>query len=190
MLLYVIGPIACMVACAISCTLGFPVTFCQRRLGRDGHPFLFHKFRSMGSGVDEHGALLPDHERLTRFGRFLRSTSLDEIPQLFDVLRGEMSLIGPRPLPVEYRDRFTHREWNRHAVRPGITGWAVVNGRNELSWEKRFEYDLYYVENYSFSFDLKILWMTILKVVSRSGITSQGQATGEPLRPDGLGHDQ
>ena len=166
--------------------MGVPATFCQHRLGKNGKRFLLHKFRTMREAQDDEGRPLPDRQRMTRFGKFIRSTSLDELPQLFDVLRGEMSLVGPRPLLVEYRHRYTQREWRRHLVRPGITGWTAVNGRNALSWEARFEHDLFYVDNYCFSLDVKILFLTVVKVFQRTGVSSVGEATSAPLRPEGL----
>ena len=182
--LLLLAPVACLVSILVSWKLGVPSTFCQYRLGKDGRRFLLHKFRSMKTATDAQGRPLPDAERLTRFGSLLRSTSLDELPQLLDVLRGEMSLVGPRPLLVQYRHRYTPEEWHRHDVKPGITGWAAVQGRNALTWEKKFEYDLYYVENYCFSLDLKILWMTVARVFKRSGVSSDGQVTGRELRPE------
>ncbi|MFA5508163.1 MAG: sugar transferase [Vulcanimicrobiota bacterium] len=182
--LLVLAPVACLVSVLISLNLGSPSTFCQHRLGRDGKQFLMHKFRTMKDSRDAEGRPLPDEQRITRFGKLLRSTSLDELPQLFDVFLGDMSLVGPRPLLVSYRNRYTPREWRRHEVLPGITGWAVVNGRNALNWESRFELDLYYVENYCLSLDLQILWMTVGKVFQRKGISSEGHVTSPELRPE------
>lgn len=184
--LFVLAPVACLVSLMVSLNLGVPSTFCQYRLGKDGRRFLMHKFRTMKEANDSSGRPLPDEQRITGFGKALRATSLDELPQLFDVLRGEMSLVGPRPLLPEYRDRYTEREWKRHEVLPGITGWSVVNGRNALDWEARFELDLYYVENYCFSLDLKILWMTVGKVFQRRGVTSEGHVSSPEFRPEGL----
>lgn len=184
--LFFLSPLACLLSLALAVKLGVPATFCQYRLGKNGKRFLLHKFRTMRDAQDQRGRPLPDEQRMTRFGSFVRSTSLDELPQLFDVLRGEMSLVGPRPLLVEYRDRYTQREWRRHFVRPGITGWTAVNGRNTLTWDDRFEYDLFYVDNYCFSLDVKILFLTVAKVFQRSGVTSVGEATSTPLRPEGL----
>jgi sugar transferase EpsL len=182
--LLVLAPVACLVSFLVTWNLGSPSIYCQHRLGKNGRRFLLHKFRTMKTTTDSHGRPLPDSARLTRFGKILRSTSLDEIPQLLDVLRGEMSLVGPRPLLEEYRNRYTPLEWRRHDVKPGITGWTAVNGRNALSWEQKFEYDLYYVENYSFCLDLKILWMTIAKVFQRSGVAGEGEVTCAELRPE------
>jgi lipopolysaccharide/colanic/teichoic acid biosynthesis glycosyltransferase len=185
-LLLLLSPVACLCCLAIGLKLGRPVTFCQRRLGKHGKPFLMHKFRTMSDAVDSQGNPLPDEARLGRFGRLLRSTSLDELPQLFDILRGDMSLVGPRPLLVRYRDRYTDREWKRHLVRPGLTGWCQVNGRNALDWDAKLELDVVYAEGYDFWWDLRILVMTVGKVVRRSGISAQGEATMPELRPEGL----
>lgn len=136
----------------------------------------------MNDKQDQHGNLLPDAQRLTKIGRFIRMVSLDEIPQLFNVLKGDMSLIGPRPLLVRYLDRYTPEQARRHDVRPGITGWAQVNGRNAISWEKRFEYDVYYVDHFSLALDMKILWLTVIKVFKREGISSQTSATMEEFK--------
>ncbi len=184
--LFLLAPVACLVSLIVGLNLGTPSTFCQHRLGKDGRRFLMHKFRTMKEANDSSGRPLPDDQRITRFGKALRATSLDELPQLFDVLRGEMSLVGPRPLLPEYRDRYTEREWRRHEVMPGITGWSVVNGRNALDWEDRFELDLYYVDNYCLSLDLKILWMTVGKVFQRRGVTSTGHVSSPEFRPEGL----
>lgn len=186
LLLLVLAPVACFVSFLIAWKLGRPITFCQRRLGRNGEPFLLHKFRSMREAVDADGSPLSDAVRLGRFGRLLRSTSLDELPQLFDILRGKMSLIGPRPLLVRYRDRYTQKEWKRHLVRPGLTGWCQVNGRNALSWEDKLELDVAYAEGYSFYWDLKIAVMTLAYVFGRRGISAPGEATAPEFRPEGL----
>ena len=184
--LLLLSPIACCVFILIAFGLGIPATFCQRRLGLRGQSFLLHKFRSMTDERDSQGQLLSDEKRRTKLGKIVRSTSLDELPQLFDILRGEMSLVGPRPLLLSYRDRYTQREWRRHEVKPGLTGWAAVNGRNSVSWEEKLELDVYYIENYSLSFDLKILWLTVAKVLKRSGVSGAEAATCEIFRPDGL----
>ena len=152
-------------------TLGSPVFFRQERAGRGGRAFRILKFRTMREGGGT------DAERLTRVGRFLRASSLDEVPELINVLRGEMSLVGPRPLPVRYLPRYTPRQNRRHEVLPGITGWAQVNGRNAIDWETKFRYDLEYVENRSVLFDLKILWLTVWRVFAASGISAAGEAT-------------
>jgi lipopolysaccharide/colanic/teichoic acid biosynthesis glycosyltransferase len=186
LLLLLLAPLACLVCLLIALKLGRPVTFCQRRLGWKGRPFLMHKFRSMGDQTDAQGNPLPDEARLGAFGKRLRSTSLDELPQLLDILRGEMSLVGPRPLLVRYRDRYTQREWKRHLVRPGLTGWCQVNGRNALDWDSKLELDVVYAEGYTFWWDLKILFLTVGKVLKRSGISAQGEATMPEFRPEGL----
>lgn len=154
-------------------TQGFPVLFRQERAGKDGKPFMMIKFRTMRSGAGSDG------ERLTRFGRFLRSTSLDELPELWNVIKGDMSLVGPRPLPVRYLPRYSPEQSRRHEVRPGITGWAQVNGRNSISWEQKFRFDVEYVDNRSFFFDLKILFLTVAQVFLRRGISHEGSDTME-----------
>lgn len=156
--------------------------FIQPRPGKNGKVFNVIKFRTMNNKRDASGKLLPDAQRLTPVGRFIRSTSLDEIPQLLNVITGDMSLIGPRPLLVRYLDRYTPEQARRHEVRPGITGWAQVNGRNAISWEKRFELDVYYVDHLSFALDLKILWLTLQKVIKREGISSGSSATMEEFK--------
>jgi lipopolysaccharide/colanic/teichoic acid biosynthesis glycosyltransferase len=153
--------------------------FTQLRPGKSGKTFRVIKFRTMNNRRDQAGKLLPDAQRLTKIGRFVRSTSLDEIPQLINVIKGDMSLIGPRPLLVRYLDRYTPEQARRHEVRPGITGWAQVNGRNAISWEEKFTLDVWYVDNLSFALDMKILWMTIKKVLRREGISSGSSATME-----------
>ena len=157
--------------------LGSPVFFCQVRPGMHGKPFKMLKFRTMTSECGPDGQLLPDAVRLTSFGRFLRSTSLDELPELWNVLKGDMSLVGPRPLLMEYLPLYTPEQARRHEVRPGITGWAQVNGRNAISWEDKFKLDVWYVDNQSLSLDLEILLLTVKKVLVRDGINSAGEAT-------------
>lgn len=157
--------------------LGLPVFFRQSRSGMNGHPFDIIKFRTMQDARDEAGKLLPDKDRLTPFGKALRALSLDEIPELMNVISGRMSLVGPRPLPVIYLDRYSDHQRRRLECPPGITGWAQINGRNLLTWEKRFEYDVWYVENRSLMLDLKILWLTLLIVLKREGISAEGEAT-------------
>ena len=157
--------------------LGSPIFFRQQRPGLRGKPFTMYKFRTMRDVVDARGQPLPDGERLTRLGRFLRSSSLDELPELFNVLRGDMSLVGPRPLLMEYLSRYSPEQARRHEVKPGITGWAQINGRNAISWEKKFKLDVWYVDNRSFWLDLKILLMTVQKVFRREGISAVGEAT-------------
>lgn len=157
--------------------LGSPVFFTQLRPGRDGIPFRMVKFRSMTDARDNQGNLLPDSVRLTSFGRFLRTTSLDELPELWNVLRGEMSFVGPRPLLMEYLPLYSPEQARRHEVRPGITGWAQVNGRNAISWEEKFVLDVWYVDHRTFWLDLKILFLTVKKVFVREGISHGGEAT-------------
>lgn len=157
---------------------GHPFFF-QRRPGKNGHIFRIIKFRSMNDRTDAKGKLLPDGERLTKVGRLVRKTSLDEIPQLLNVLKGDMSLIGPRPLLVDYLPLYSKQQHRRHEVRPGITGWAQVNGRNAISWQQKFEYDVWYVDHLSFRLDLKIFWLTIKKVFRSEGISSDTSATME-----------
>jgi lipopolysaccharide/colanic/teichoic acid biosynthesis glycosyltransferase len=157
--------------------LGIPVFFTQVRPGLHGKPFKMVKFRTMTTECGPDGQLLPDVRRLTPFGRWLRSTSLDEIPELWNVLKGDMSLVGPRPLLIEYLPLYTPEQARRHQVRPGITGWAQVNGRNAISWEDKFKFDVWYVDNRSLWLDIKILWLTVRKVLVRDGISAEGEAT-------------
>ena len=159
--------------------MGRPILFRQQRPGLDGKIFDIYKFRTMINEKNENGELLPDEQRLKGIGKFIRSASLDELPQIFNVLKGEMSFVGPRPLLIEYLPLYNERQKKRHNVKPGITGWAQVNGRNAISWEQKFEYDVWYVENQSFWLDIKILWMTFLKVIKRSDISSDSSATME-----------
>ncbi len=164
--------------------LGSPAVFKQARTGYQEKEFRLYKFRSMNNARDESGVLLPDALRLTRFGKFLRKTSLDELPQLFNILKGNMSFVGPRPLLVEYLPLYNAEQRRRHLVKPGITGWAQVNGRNTLSWEEKFKLDCWYVDHTSFHLDLKIVWLTILKVLRPEGIHQPGQATMEKFKGD------
>jgi lipopolysaccharide/colanic/teichoic acid biosynthesis glycosyltransferase len=175
--LLALSPVLFFLYILIAIKMGRPVIFVQTRPGIDGNPFNMMKFRSMTDEKDANGELLPDEQRLPPFGQFLRSSSLDELPGLFNVLRGDMSLVGPRPLLMEYLPLYSAEQIKRHDVRPGITGWAQVNGRNTLSWEKKFEYDVWYVNNQSFWLDIKILFMTVLKVVKRADINQYGEAT-------------
>lgn len=167
------APVVLVIALAIRASMGRPVLFRQVRPGLHGRLFCIYKFRTMTDARDAQGRLLPDGERLTLLGRFLRSTSLDELPQLWNVLRGEMSLVGPRPLLPEYLDRYTPEQARRHEVRPGITGWAQVNGRNATTWEERLRQDVWYVDNWSLWLDFKILWMTVVKVLRREGVSKR-----------------
>jgi len=157
--------------------MGSPVLFRQIRPGLNGKPFEMIKFRTMKDAVDAQGNPLPDSERLTPFGQFLRSSSLDELPELWNVLKGDMSLVGPRPLLMEYLPLYTPEQYRRHEVRPGVTGWAQINGRNALSWEEKFQLDVWYVDNRSLWLDIKILFLTVKKVVIRDGISADGEAT-------------
>jgi sugar transferase EpsL len=175
-------PVLTTLALCVALFIGRPAFFVQDRPGLHGRLFRLRKFRTMSDARDASGDLLPDGERMTRFGRLLRSTSLDELPELWNVLVGEMSLVGPRPLLVEYLPLYTALQARRHEVRPGITGWAQVNGRNILSWEERFALDVWYVENRTFALDLKILWLTLQKVWAQEGIAQQGEATMSRFR--------
>lgn len=166
-----------VVALLVRWRMGTPVMFRQRRPGLGGRPFEVLKFRTMSQAVDAAGAPLPDAQRLTPLGAALRRLSLDELPQLVNVLKGEMSLVGPRPLLMEYLPLYSERQARRHEVRPGITGWAQVNGRNALDWQERLEMDAWYVEHRSFALDLKILWLTVARVAARSGVAQEGEAT-------------
>ena len=175
-------PLMLCLALAVRFRLGSPVLFRQERPGLHGRPFMLVKFRTMTGAADTDGRPLPDADRLTRFGRFLRSTSLDELPELWNVLKGDMSLVGPRPLLMEYLPLYSPRQSRRHEVKPGLTGWAQVNGRNTLTWEDRLEMDVWYVENRSWLLDLKIIWKTIGIVLHREGISRQGSATMEKFQ--------
>lgn len=181
--LLLLSPVILFVAWQIRRKLGKPVLFRQVRPGVGGHPFEMIKFRTMRDAVDANGNALPDVERMTPFGNFLRSTSLDELPELWNVLKGDMSLVGPRPLLMEYLPLYSVEQYRRHELRPGVTGWAQVNGRNALSWEEKFELDVWYVDNRSFWLDLKIILMTLKKVFVREGISADGEAT---MSKDGL----
>lgn len=175
--LLLIAPALLVIAVAIRLTLGGPVLFRQRRPGLGGRPFTIFKFRTMTDACDAQGQLLPDSQRLTALGRWLRATSLDELPELINVLRGEMSLVGPRPLLIEYLDRYSPGQSRRHEAKPGITGWAQINGRNALSWEEKFELDVWYVDHRSMWLDTKILWLTLIKVFKREGVSAEGHST-------------
>lgn len=171
------APVMLVVALLVLLTMGRPVLFRQQRPGLRGKPFTLYKFRTMRDARTPSGELLPDELRLTTFGKWLRSTSLDELPELFNVLKGEMSLVGPRPLLMEYLPRYSPEQARRHEVKPGITGWAQVNGRNALSWEEKFRMDVWYVDNWNLWLDMKILLLTIWKVLKREGISAEGSAT-------------
>jgi sugar transferase EpsL len=179
-------PLMGVIALMVRLRLGSPVFFRQQRPGLNGKPFVMYKFRTMTDTRDAQGNLLPDAERLTSFGRFLRSTSFDELPELFNVLTGDMSLVGPRPLLMHYLDRYTPGQMRRHDVKPGITGWAQIHGRNTISWEEKFALDVWYVDHWSLWLDLKILFLTVWKLIMREGITQAGHATMAEFRGHGL----
>jgi lipopolysaccharide/colanic/teichoic acid biosynthesis glycosyltransferase len=180
--LIALAPLLGMTALAIRLLLGRPVIFAQRRPGRHGRPFVLYKFRTMSGASAGDGRLLPDRERLTRLGRLLRQTSLDELPELVNVIRGDMSLVGPRPLLMEYLPRYTREQARRHDVRPGITGWAQLNGRNTLPWERRFALDVWYVEHQSFLLDTRILLLTVWHALAQVGVSQPGEGTEEHFR--------
>lgn len=180
-------PVLAMLALLIRIKLGSPILFSQTRPGKNGEPFTMYKFRTMTEARDECGQLLPDKERMTEFGQFLRSSSLDELPELWNVLKGDMSLVGPRPLLMEYLPLYSPEQARRQEVLPGITGWAQVNGRNAISWAERFKLDVWYVDNHSILLDVKILWMTVSRVVRRSGISQEGHVTMEKFRGEDSG---
>jgi len=175
--LLVLAPFLLVIALLVRLKLGAPVLFRQQRPGLHGQPFTLYKFRTMTDARDAQGNLLPDAERLTRFGRFLRSLSLDELPEFFNVLKGDMSLVGPRPLLMQYLPRYTPEQARRHEVRPGITGWAQVNGRNALTWEEKFALDVWYVDHRSLWLDLKIVILTVWKLLARENVSHPGEAT-------------
>jgi sugar transferase EpsL len=175
--LILISPMLLLVAIVAKFKIGSPVLFLQERPGIHGKIFRMIKFRSMRNDRDVNGELLPDEVRLVPFGKLLRATSLDEFPELWNVIKGEMSLVGPRPLLAKYLDRYNPTQARRHEVRPGITGWAQINGRNAITWEEKFDYDVWYVDNLSFFLDVKILALTVLKVFKRSGTSAEGHAT-------------
>lgn len=177
--LVILSPVLLITAVLVRIKLGSPVIFTQERPGKDEKVFKLHKFRSMTDASDASGNLLPDKERLTRFGAKLRSLSIDELPELWDIFRGKMSVVGPRPLLVKYLPLYNAEQRHRHDVRPGLTGWAQVHGRNLTSWEERFEYDVEYVKNISFALDVKIILMTVRCVFAREGINADGSATME-----------
>ena len=177
--LIILSPFILLTAISVRIFLGTPFLFRQQRPGYKGQPFFIYKFRTMTAASDSTGNLLPDAQRLTRLGRFLRALSLDELPELLNILRGEMSLVGPRPLLMEYLERYSPEQMRRHDAYPGLTGWAQVNGRNAITWQDKFHYDVWYVDNWSFWLDIKIMFMTLWKVVKREGISQPGQATTE-----------
>ena len=175
----VLSPVMLITAILVRVNLGSPVVFCQERPGKDEIIFKMHKFRTMTEERNENGELLPDEKRLTEFGKTLRSLSLDELPELWDIFRGKMSIVGPRPLLVKYLPLYSEEQHHRHDIKPGLTGWAQVNGRNLTSWEERFEHDIYYVNHVSFLMDVKIVFATVRCVFSREGINAEGSATME-----------
>jgi len=181
-LLFTFSPLFLLISLAIRLTMGPPIFFRQAPLGYRGRPFIILKFRTMTDDRDEQGNLLPDEQRLTRLGRFLRSTTLDELPELINVLKGEMSLVGPRPLLVEYRDLYTPEQWRRHEMPPGMAGPVLAGGRNILSWEEKFALDVWYVDNWSLWLDLRILARTALKVLKREGVSAEGHVTMPKFR--------
>lgn len=187
LLLFLLWPVILLLALLVRVRIGSPVFFRQMRPGYRGEPFEMLKFRTMRDAFGSDGQPLPDADRMTDVGRMLRSSSLDELPELWNVLKGEMSLVGPRPLLMEYLPLYDAEQARRHAVRPGVTGWAQVNGRNALSWEQKFALDLWYVDNRSIWLDLKILWMTMAKVMNRDGISADGEATMPKFKGTGKG---
>jgi len=175
-------PLYLLVILLVLTQLNFPILFRQPRPGLNGKVFNIYKFRTMTDDCDENGTLLPDEARLTKFGKFLRSTSLDELPSLWNVLKSDMSLVGPRPLLLEYLPLYSAQQARRHEVKPGITGWAQVNGRNAITWGEKFDLDVWYVDNQSIWLDIKILWLTVKKVIMRDGINQVGQSTMEKFK--------
>lgn len=177
-----LSPLMILIAGIIRLTMGKPIFFKQIRPGFHEKPFIIYKFRTMFNSYSKDGFLLPDEKRLTRFGKFLRSASLDELPELFNILKGDMSIVGPRPLLMQYLSRYSAEQARRHEVRPGLTGWAQINGRNAITWEEKFRLDVWYIDNQSIFLDIKIILMTVAKVVKREGISHPGQATMEEFR--------
>ena len=185
MALIILSPILLVTAILVRVKLGCPVIFCQKRPGKDEKIFMLHKLRSMCDARDENGELLPDEVRLGKFGRTLRATSLDELPELWDIFRGKMSIVGPRPLLVKYLPLYNDEQHRRHDVRPGLTGWAQVHGRNLASWEEKFAYDVDYVDHISFALDVKIIFMTVRCVLAHEGISAEGSVTMEAFTGTG-----
>lgn len=183
--LLVLSPVLMVITVLVRVKLGRPVLFRQQRPGLHGEPFELWKFRTMTDGRSDDGALLPDDVRLTSFGRLLRRTSLDELPELVNVARGQMSLVGPRPLLMEYLPRYSPQQARRHEVRPGLSGWAQVNGRNAVSWDDKFTYDVWYVDHWSIALDIRIIWRTLRLAVSGEGVSGEGTATMEPFQGQG-----
>jgi undecaprenyl phosphate N,N'-diacetylbacillosamine 1-phosphate transferase len=172
-------PVFLIIGLLVYFKIGKPIFFCQKRPGKNEALFTVYKFRSMTDKKDEFGNLLPDEMRITKYGAFLRKTSLDELPQLFNVLKGDISFVGPRPLLIEYLPLYNEIQKNRHNVKPGITGWAQINGRNTITWRSKFEYDIWYIEHITFQLDLKILFLTVVKIIKAEGISSENSATME-----------
>lgn len=177
LVLIMLSPVFLIVALLVRINLGSPILFTQERIGLDNKSFKMYKFRTMKDGKDKNGNLLPDSKRLTKFGKILRSTSLDELPEFVNILKGDMSLIGPRPLLIEYLSLYNNEQIKRHNVLPGLTGWAQINGRNAISWSEKFKLDVWYVENWSIKLDIKIFLLTIYKVFKRDGISQEGEVT-------------
>jgi sugar transferase EpsL len=187
--LVTLSPLLACIALLVRAKLGRPVLFRQVRPGLGARPFTIFKFRTMTDKKDAAGNLLPDAERLPGFGKFLRAASLDELPELWNVVKGDMSLVGPRPLLMQYLNRYTSEQARRHEVKPGLTGWAQIHGRNDISWEEKFRMDVWYVDHYSFCLDLKMVLITIRKVLKREGISQKGVATAEEFRPENQKND-
>jgi lipopolysaccharide/colanic/teichoic acid biosynthesis glycosyltransferase len=179
LILVLLSPLLAILSLLIWLMIGWPILFRQTRPGHQGQPFTLYKYRTMSEARDSQGELLPDEKRITRLGRFLRAASLDELPELFNILRGEMSLVGPRPLLMQYLDRYTPEQARRHQTLPGLTGWAQIHGRNTVSWEEKFRLDVWYVDNWTFGLDLKILASTLGKVWQREGISQEGHISAE-----------
>ena len=177
LILILASPLLLITAALIFLSYGAPIIFKHERPGKDGQPFKLIKFRSMRDARDQEGNVLPDAERITRFGQFIRKTSIDELPELYNVLRGDMSLVGPRPLLMQYLQRYSAEQARRHDVLPGVTGWAQINGRNAISWDDKFKYDLWYIDHWTFWLDVKIIFLTIWKVLKGDGISQPGRAT-------------
>ena len=177
LVLTMLSPVFLIVALLVRINLGSPILFTQERVGLNNKIFKMYKFRTMKDGKDKNGNLLPDSERLTKFGKILRSTSLDELPEFINILKGDMSIIGPRPLLIEYLPLYSNEQIKRHNVLPGLTGWAQINGRNAISWREKFKLDVWYVENWSIKLDIKIFFLTIYKVFKREGISQEGEVT-------------
>lgn len=180
--LMILWPVLLIITVLVRTKLGSPVIFCQERPGKDEKIFRLYKFRSMTDEKDENGKLLPDEVRLTKFGKLLRSTSLDELPELWNIFKGDMSIVGPRPLLVKYLPLYNEEQKHRHDVRPGLTGWAQANGRNAISWEEKFRLDVFYVEHISFALDVKTIFLTVKNVLRREGISSESAATMEEFK--------